>query len=301
MRTTSAAIVRASRQPVKLGSLMEAARPAGLAQAPEVLVESQWEGAPMTEAEWLASTNCTEMLTFCQHRVPLRKVRLFGCAWCRRWWHLLTDERSRAGVEAGERLADSTTPDEDTQYEADIAGYNAAVAADELHINPDRHDIADRYYFAARAVEVLPQTMPPNMAPDMLGLIHKLPRAAACEAEWAVLESAKQANAPPPDPDTRSQAGVAAITAEHAASAALLREVLGNLFRPITFSPAWRTDTVLTLAQQMYDSRDFSAMPILADALQDAGCEDEAILTHCRGPGPHVRGCHVVDACLSRS
>jgi hypothetical protein len=134
----------------------------------------------------------------------------------------------------------------------------------------------------------------------MLGLIHKLPRAAACEAEWALLESAKRANAPPPDPDTRSQAGVAAGTAEHAASAALLREVLGNLFRPVTFSPAWRTDTVLTLAQQMYDSRDFSAMPILADALMDADCTDEAILTHCRGPGPHVKGCWVTDAILGR-
>jgi hypothetical protein len=50
----------------------------------------------------------------------------------------------------------------------------------------------------------------------------------------------------------------------------------------------------------MYESRDFSAMPILADALQDAGCEDESILAHCRGPGPHVRGCWVVDLVLGR-
>jgi hypothetical protein len=50
----------------------------------------------------------------------------------------------------------------------------------------------------------------------------------------------------------------------------------------------------------MYDSRDFSAMPILADALQDAGCTDEAILTHCRGPGPHVRGCWCVDLVLNK-
>ncbi len=81
----------------------------------------------------------------------------------------------------------------------------------------------------------------------------------------------------------------------------LIRDIFGNPFRPVTFLPEWRTSTVLALAQQMYDSRDFSAMPILADALQDAGCEDETILTHCRGPGPHVRGCWCVDACLSRS
>jgi hypothetical protein len=51
----------------------------------------------------------------------------------------------------------------------------------------------------------------------------------------------------------------------------------------------------------MYESRDFSAMPILADALEDAGCTDEAILTHCRGPGPHCRGCHVIDAIQEKS
>jgi hypothetical protein len=81
----------------------------------------------------------------------------------------------------------------------------------------------------------------------------------------------------------------------------LVREIIGNPFRPVTFFPKWRTSTVLALAQQMYDSREFSAMPILADALQDSGCEDEAILTHCRGPGPHVRGCWCIDACLEKS
>ena len=53
-------------------------------------------------------------------------------------------------------------------------------------------------------------------------------------------------------------------------------------------------------AQQMYESRDFSAMPILADALQDAGCDNADILDHCRGPGPHVRGCWVVDLVLGK-
>jgi len=71
-------------------------------------------------------------------------------------------------------------------------------------------------------------------------------------------------------------------------------------FPPVTFLPEWRTSTVLALARQMYDSRDFSAMPILADALMDANCTDEAILTHCRGPGPHMRGCWVTDACFGK-
>jgi hypothetical protein len=80
----------------------------------------------------------------------------------------------------------------------------------------------------------------------------------------------------------------------------VIRDIFGNPFCPITFSPSWRTDTAVTLARQMYDSRNFSAMPILADALQDAGCDSAAILDHCRGPGPHVRGCWVVDLVLGK-
>jgi hypothetical protein len=82
--------------------------------------------------------------------------------------------------------------------------------------------------------------------------------------------------------------------------AMFLRDIFGNPFRPVAFSPAWRTDTAVALANQTYDSRDFGAMPILADALQDAGCDSEEVLGHCRGPGPHVRGCWVVDLVLDR-
>ena len=85
---------------------------------------------------------------------------------------------------------------------------------------------------------------------------------------------------------------------EQASQADVLRDIVP--FRPITLDPSWLTSTVLALAQQMYDSRDFSAMPILADALQDAGCDNPQILEHCRGPGPHVRGCFIVDACLGK-
>jgi hypothetical protein len=80
-----------------------------------------------------------------------------------------------------------------------------------------------------------------------------------------------------------------------------IRDIFGNPFRPVTFSPDWRTGTVLTLARQMYESRDFSAMPILADALQDAGCDEPAILAHCRDTSlAHVRGCWVVDLVLGK-
>jgi hypothetical protein len=79
---------------------------------------------------------------------------------------------------------------------------------------------------------------------------------------------------------------------------ALVREVFNPFHAGI--DPSWLTSTVTALAQQMYESLEFSAMPILADALQDAGCDDVEVLGHCRGPGPHFRGCWVVDACLGK-
>jgi hypothetical protein len=80
----------------------------------------------------------------------------------------------------------------------------------------------------------------------------------------------------------------------------LLRDIFGNPFRPVAFSPDWRSDTTVSLARQMYESREFSAMPILADALQDAGCDNDDILNHCRCDGAHVRGCWVVDLVLGK-
>ncbi|MCE9568116.1 MAG: hypothetical protein K8U57_39440 [Planctomycetes bacterium] len=77
--------------------------------------------------------------------------------------------------------------------------------------------------------------------------------------------------------------------------------IFGNPFRPAAFSPEWRTTTVVALAQRMYESRDFSAMPILADALQDAGCDNDDILNHFRDPNaPHVRGCWALDLVLGK-
>jgi hypothetical protein len=96
-------------------------------------------------------------------------------------------------------------------------------------------------------------------------------------------------------------AGNRAKDAECRAQAALLRDIFGNPFRPIAIDPSWLTSTVTALARQMYESRDFGPMPILADALQDSGCENSDVLTHCRGDGPHVRGCWVVDLILGKA
>jgi hypothetical protein len=83
----------------------------------------------------------------------------------------------------------------------------------------------------------------------------------------------------------------------------LLRDLFEDLFHVVTLDSSWitRNDaTVPKLAQAIYDDRRFEDLPILADALMDAGCHDEAILAHCRSPGPHVRGCWVVDLLLAK-
>jgi hypothetical protein len=81
----------------------------------------------------------------------------------------------------------------------------------------------------------------------------------------------------------------------------LLRDIFGPLpFRPVTPDPAWLTPTVVALAQSLYADSSFTDLPILADALEEAGCTGNDILSHCRQPGEHVRGCWVVDLLLGK-
>jgi hypothetical protein len=94
---------------------------------------------------------------------------------------------------------------------------------------------------------------------------------------------------------------------ERAAHVALLRDIFGNPFRPVTLDPAWQTPQVVALARAAYDERelpagtlDLARLAVLSDALEEAGCTDAAILDHCRRPGPHVRGCWVVDLILGK-
>ncbi len=80
----------------------------------------------------------------------------------------------------------------------------------------------------------------------------------------------------------------------------ILRDIFGNPFRPITLDHHWLTSNVVDLARTIYEEKAFERMPILADALMDAGCDHDDILNHCRSAGPHVRGCFVVDLILGK-
>ena len=87
---------------------------------------------------------------------------------------------------------------------------------------------------------------------------------------------------------------------ERRTHADVLRDIVGNPFHPVAVTPAWRTPAAVALARTAYEERHFEDLPLLADALEEAGCTDDAILTHLRGSGPHVRGCWVVDLVLEK-
>ena len=102
-----------------------------------------------------------------------------------------------------------------------------------------------------------------------------------------------------------AQAGAASVLLgseadELLAQAQLVREIFGDRFGRLSVDPSWLTPGVVKLTQAIYEDRAFDRMPELAAALEEAGCADEDILGHCRGPGPHVRGCWVVDLILSK-
>jgi hypothetical protein len=87
---------------------------------------------------------------------------------------------------------------------------------------------------------------------------------------------------------------------DEAMQCAYVRDVCGNPYRRVRFAAEWRTDAAVALAKVIYEDRDFEGMPLLGDALEDAGCVDVNILDHCRVPGPHIRGCWVVDLVLGK-
>jgi hypothetical protein len=89
-----------------------------------------------------------------------------------------------------------------------------------------------------------------------------------------------------------------AAASELAAQCQLFRDNFGDPFRPPGLDERWLTASVAGLARFIYDEGAYDRFPILGDALMDAGCENEGILSHCRGEGPHVRGCWVVDLLL---
>lgn len=232
----------------------------------------------MTEAEWLVSADPRLMLRFLGKTGSTRKFRLFALACCRRLWHLLSDERSRSALERAERLADQPSADPAEWRSVKLQAWSAEA---ELHGGTDL--LRDR---AAAAV---------NEGVSYFGEVEDLFTLAASTSFRAA--------------DTLAERGFGpAFDAERVAQAGLVRDIFGNPFRPNAIDSTWLTPTVTGIASAAYVNRimpsgelDPARLAVVADALEEAGCSELEILDHLRGPGPHTRGCFVVDAILRKS
>jgi hypothetical protein len=229
----------------------------------------------VTEEEWLAETQPFFMLTWCEYlrgEANSRKRRLLACACCRAIWSLFEYERLRHAVEVAEAFADGRAS------EADLAQASKVSAAFEMAANEDfqrTRTSSSRFSAVVNSCKVA------CAAASATGPDHRLPGNARYYAGW--------------------HGGVPVF--ENRGQPDLIREILGNPSRKVAIDSIWfhRNDgAVREIAQAIYDERAFERMPILADALEDAGCSDEEILSHCRQTGPHVRGCWLLDLVLGR-
>jgi hypothetical protein len=221
----------------------------------------------VTEPDWLLGSDLDRMLAHVAGKVSARKLRLFAVACCRRIWHRLDDERSRQAILASEGYADGRVKRREL-----LVSRKQALLVKELN------SVTTPAEFAAASVAR------PRIVPRWVAELARTASAdAVARAGWVTYREALHAEA-------RNQA-------------CLLREVLGNPFRPAPFDPAWvaaNDGAVRKLAESVYEERAFDRLPILADALEDAGCSDAELLDHVRTGGEHVRGCWVVDLCLGR-
>ncbi len=223
----------------------------------------------MMEAEWLVSTDAHLMRThLASMSVSLRKVLLFRVGCCRIQFRHLTIKEARQAIDAAELLADGQLQFDQTRtaWADGIKRYlKYCYSKNFQKARRERSELAARINLAGFAI-------------DCLDVEHTR------KAEFF------------PEPSEY-------LDHRHLYQAApdVFRDIFGNPFRPVTVDPVWLTSTAVAIAQGIYDDRAFDRLPILADALQDAGCENADILSHCRSDGPHVRGCWVVDLVLEKS
>ena len=246
----------------------------------------------MDEMHWLTSFWPGSMLTALRGGASIRKLRLFAVACCRRVWHLILDSTVRRAVEVAERFADGGATEEEREAAALVAG--AAPVFHEFAPAPPRppqHLVPSERHAAWAAVYAYATGYSSEEADA---------HAASAAGQAALAVQAAHAGAwlhrglpAPLLPDLT----------ESLAQAQLLRDVFGNPFRPVTIEAswlAWRDGIVGQLAASIYEERRFADVPILADALEDAGCTEAPLLAHCRGHKEHVRGCWVVDRLLGK-
>jgi hypothetical protein len=231
----------------------------------------------MTEPEWEECTllkPMAELLDF--PHVDKRRRWLFACACCRRIWSLMEDERSRRLIELREGNDLGLVSEEELCEAIDGASCARNEARAPFRSIPD---------FDAHSSEAAPAWAAAAASTNSATAVHFVLNAASCVAGEGWKTGRKQ---------------------EEAALCALLRDIFGNPFRSVSINPRWRTPTVTSLAEAAYLERQLPSgelhptrLAVLADALEEADA-DASLLDHLRGPGPHVRGCWVVDCLTGR-
>lgn len=207
------------------------------------------------------------MLRFLSGRASDRKRRLFACACCRQLTRMLLSDALNA-LEVAERFADGHAAVEERRVARERAFHVEWIRDDNFR---HRRGTAKDCICAALARRALDAA-----------------RGAASRSRHVIRIEAEFAK----KPDTPSD------------EANLLREVFGNPLRPVAVDPAWltwRDGTTVKIAERNYEQRAFADLPILADALEEAGCTSVELLGHCRQPGSHVRGCWAVDLILGKT
>jgi hypothetical protein len=248
----------------------------------------------MTETEWLSCVDPAPMLKALWGMASDRKLRLFAAACCRGVLPLLEDKRSHQAVTLAERLADGLPC-----RESELAAVrNAAEESQDRALSTHSHGAwpDDPGWYPDQTF---------NVEESQVERLAKSAKAAAMAA---------LAVAQPIGLGTAAEIVrlIGEISAEEKESrcvettpAAFLRDLFGPLpFRLVTLDPtwlAWNDGMAEKLARGINEERAFHRLPILADALEEAGCDEESVLVHCRGSGPHIRGCWVVDLLLGQS
>ncbi|MFO0798218.1 MAG: hypothetical protein U0804_12140 [Gemmataceae bacterium] len=227
---------------------------------------------------WREGQHTDRMLSLVRNlkKRDLRKIRLFAVACCRRVWDYYPTDAQRELVVALEDYVENRVPWKVVQAKRKPAReWVDRAFRDEIQAMPYR----DPYEPGETERPLTPLTYArcPIYATDTdVRDVMNVARDSMTNRLWAAGDH---------DPEQCDW----------------LRCIFGNPYEPVTFEPSWRTEAVVGLARGMYESRDFGPMPVLADALEDAGCASADILAHCRGPGPHVRGCWVVDLVLGKA
>jgi hypothetical protein len=250
----------------------------------------------MTEAEWLVCIDPSQMLDHLQGRDCQRQLSRFAVACCRRIWHLLDAQEFRNAVELCERFLEGRVSKAEM---ADAAQAARAVALRTVRCwyGPTGHPL-DAFPVSARHPVVL--TVQAVAEAKSMGWIAWVTTRAAYIAERAArgefrvgVASSSPVHQPKPEDGNQAQ---------------LLRCIFENPFRPASREDSWRTRPVFGIARATYEARMLPSgelepdrLGILGDALEDTGCADPEMLAHLRGPGPHVRGCWVLDLLLGKS